>query len=77
MSINVQQDATINSLFYLQTALHVSCGLSTHHQEDKQLYLQHLVLVNCDCYLSLCGGVETDLRVLYSLNTIATGSSHS
>jgi len=29
MSINVQQDATIRSLFYLQTALHVSGGFST------------------------------------------------
>jgi len=34
-SINVQQDATIHSLFYLQTALHVSSGFSTHHQEHK------------------------------------------
>jgi hypothetical protein len=30
---------------YLQTALHVSGGISTHHQEHTQLYLQHLVLV--------------------------------
>jgi hypothetical protein len=30
---------------YLETALHVSRGTSTHHQERKQLYLQHLVLV--------------------------------
>jgi hypothetical protein len=30
---------------YLETALHVSGGTSTHHQERKQLYLQHLVLV--------------------------------
>ena len=30
---------------YLQTALHVSRGISTHHQEHTQLYLQHLVLV--------------------------------
>jgi hypothetical protein len=29
---------------YLETALHVSGGTSTHHQERKQLYLQHLVL---------------------------------
>ena len=35
MSINVQQDATIHSLFYLQTALYVSGGFSTHHQENK------------------------------------------
>jgi hypothetical protein len=30
---------------YLETALHVSGGTSTHHQEGKQLYLQHLLLV--------------------------------
>jgi len=29
---------------YLETALHVSGGTSTHHQERVQLYLQHLVL---------------------------------
>jgi len=33
--------------FYLypETALHVSGGISAHHQEHIQLYLQHLVLV--------------------------------
>jgi hypothetical protein len=30
---------------YLETALHVSGGTITHHQENKQLYLQHLVFV--------------------------------
>jgi len=30
---------------YLKTALYVSGGTSTHHQERKQLYLQHLVFV--------------------------------
>ena len=30
---------------YLETALHVSGGISTHHQEHTQLYLHHLVLV--------------------------------
>jgi len=30
---------------YLKTALHVSAGTSTHHQERIQLYLQHLVFV--------------------------------
>jgi hypothetical protein len=43
---------------YLETALHVSGGTSTHHQEHIQLYLQHLVFVTpltatCRC----CGGV--------------------
>jgi hypothetical protein len=30
---------------YLETALHVSGGTSTHHQERIKLYLQHLVFV--------------------------------
>jgi hypothetical protein len=41
----IQQDATLHSLFYLETARHVSGGTTTHHQERKQLYLQHLVFV--------------------------------
>ena len=43
--IYTQQDATLHSLFYLETALHVSGGTITHNQELKQLYLQHLVFV--------------------------------
>ena len=43
--IYIKQDATLHRLFYLETALHVSGGTSTHHQERKQLYLQHLVFV--------------------------------
>ena len=33
-------------IYFLKTALHVSGGISTHHQEHTQLYLQYLVLVN-------------------------------
>jgi hypothetical protein len=43
--IYIQQDAALHSLFYLETALHVSGGTFTHHQERKQLHLQHLVFV--------------------------------
>jgi len=43
--IYIQKDATLHSLFYLETALHVSGGTITHHEERKQLYLQHLVFV--------------------------------
>ena len=43
--IYIQQDATLHSLFHLETALHVSGGTSTHHQKRKHLYLQHLVFV--------------------------------
>jgi hypothetical protein len=30
---------------YLETALHVLGGISTHHQERIQMYLQHLLFV--------------------------------
>jgi hypothetical protein len=30
---------------YLETALHISGGIFTHHQELIHLYLQHLVFV--------------------------------
>jgi hypothetical protein len=43
--IYIQQDATLHSLFYLETALHVSGDTTTHHQERKQLYLQNVVFV--------------------------------
>ena len=43
--IYIQQDATLHRLFYLETALHVSGSTITHHQECKQLYLQHLAFV--------------------------------
>jgi hypothetical protein len=56
----VQQDATLHSLFYRETALHVSDGTTTHHQDRKQLYLRHLVFV----------------ILLLLPATIATGSSN-
>jgi len=43
--IYIQQDATLHSLLYLETALYVSGGTSTHHQERIQLYLQHLLFI--------------------------------
>jgi hypothetical protein len=35
----------LTAYLYLETALHFSGGISTHHQERIQLYLQHLVFV--------------------------------
>ena len=32
-------------IYFWETALRVSSGTSTHHQEHTQLYLQYLVLV--------------------------------
>jgi hypothetical protein len=51
---------------YLETALHVSDGTSTHHQERIQLYLQHLVFVT-PLLLSARyrGRVGTGLSVLW------------
>jgi hypothetical protein len=43
--IYIQLDATLHIFFYLETALHVSGGTTTHHQERIHLYLQHLVFV--------------------------------
>jgi hypothetical protein len=40
---NKMQRYTVYS--YPETALHISSGISTHHQERIQLYLQHLVFV--------------------------------
>jgi hypothetical protein len=40
---NKMQSYTV--YFYLETALHVSGGTSTYHQERIQLYVQHLVIV--------------------------------
>jgi len=43
--IYIQQDATLHSLFYLQTTLHILGGTTIHYEERKQLYLQQLVYV--------------------------------
>ena len=43
--IYIQYDATLHSLFFLETAVLVSGGIITHRQERKKLYLQHLLFV--------------------------------
>jgi hypothetical protein len=40
---NKMQSYTV--YLYVETALHVSGGTSTHNQERTQLYLQHLLFV--------------------------------
>ena len=40
-----QQDTTLQFIYFWKTALHISGGISTHHQEHTQLYLQYLLLV--------------------------------
>jgi hypothetical protein len=46
---------------YLETALHVSGGTSTHHQERIHLYLQHLVFVTP---LLLCAAIVEELELV-------------
>ena len=58
--IYIQQDATLR-LFYLETALYVSGGTTTHHRECKQLYLQHLVFVTP---LLLSAAIVEDLELV-------------
>ena len=62
--IYVQQDATLRSLFYLETALHVSGGTTTYHQERKHLYLQHLVFVTP---LLLPAAIVEEFELLFQL----------
>jgi len=54
----IQLDATLHSLFYLETTLHISGCTTTHHQERMQLYLQHLVFVTPLLFLLLLPGTE-------------------
>jgi hypothetical protein len=44
---------------HLESALHGSDGISTHHQERIQLYLQHLVFVTA---LLLSAAIEEELE---------------
>jgi hypothetical protein len=46
---------------YLETALHVSGGTSTHHQERIKLYLKHLVFVTTPLLLSAAIVEELEL----------------
>jgi hypothetical protein len=54
-------------IYFWKNALHVSDGISTHHQEHIQLYLQYLVLVNRSCYLPYCGIFGAGLSVAWNL----------
>jgi hypothetical protein len=64
----------LHSLFYVETALHVSRGTTTHHRERKQLYLQHLVFVT-PLLLPAAIVEELELGTSSSSFTIAAGSS--
>jgi hypothetical protein len=51
---------------YLETALHVSDGASTHHQECIQLYIQHLVFVTA---LLLSAAIVVELEPAYATHS--------
>jgi hypothetical protein len=53
---------------YLETALHVSGGTSTHHQERIQLYQQHLVFVTP---LLLSAAIATGSSSCWTLSAYA------
>jgi hypothetical protein len=59
--IHIQQDATLHALFHLETALHISGGISAQHQERIQLYLLHLVFVTP---LLLSAAIVEELELL-------------
>jgi hypothetical protein len=59
----VPQDAMLHSLFYLETTLHASGGTTTHHQQRKQLYLQHLVFHTITATCRYRGSVGTGVSV--------------
>jgi hypothetical protein len=61
---NKMQGCTL--YLYLATALHVSGGTSTHHQERIQLYLQHLVIVTP---LLLPAAIVEELKLQSSSNS--------
>jgi len=71
--VYIQQDATLHSLFYLETALHVSGGTITHHQERKQLYVQHLVFVTP---LLLYAAVVEELELVWVCCGWRTPATH-
>ena len=76
----IQQDAMLHNSFYVETALHVSGG-TTHHQEHKQLYLQHLVFVtplllpNILIYVQLVAQV-TEFKLTIALHVSGVTITH-
>jgi hypothetical protein len=68
---NKMQSYTV--YLYLETALHVSGGTSTHHQERIQLYLQHLVFITP---LLLYAAIVEELEPVWVRRNGRPGSCH-
>jgi len=60
---------------YVETALHVSSGTSTHHQERTQLYLQHLVFVTPLLLPALYSGRVGTAVVVFDGNMYVSNST--
>jgi hypothetical protein len=74
--VNIFQYMRLYTVYwYLETALRVSGGTSTHHQEHIQLYLQHLLFVTP---LLLSAAIVEELEILYpssgAHSTVSTAS---
>jgi hypothetical protein len=54
----IKQDASLHSLFYLETAVHVSGGIITHHQERKPFPFQFFCQPHTPHFLFVLGGKE-------------------
>jgi hypothetical protein len=67
----VQQDAKLHSVFYLETAVHVSGGTTTHHQERKLLYPHHLEFVTP---LLLPATISNAVDTVYALLIMGGGN---
>jgi hypothetical protein len=61
----IQQDATLHSIFYLETVLHILGGTSTHHQERKQLSTASGIFHTVTAICRFRGRGGTGLSVLW------------
>jgi hypothetical protein len=57
---------------YLDTALHVSGGTSTHHHERTHLYLQHLVFVRLLLLSAAVLEYWTTMKVAHDVDNFRT-----
>jgi hypothetical protein len=65
----------LHSLFYLETALHVSVDTIAHHQGRKQLYLQHVICHAVIAIRRYRGRVGTGLSALWVAYAILSWKS--
>jgi hypothetical protein len=73
ISIYIQQNASLHSLFYLETALHVLGGTITHHQEREHVStasgICHTVTAICR-YRGRVGTAEENNKLIYIVHLL-------